>query len=131
MRMRSVSTAWPGLLGVAVALGLTIAAVDNFALGGEVSPMIVVAMLLGATATVGVLGSRRAWAAALALWAWVPLAHLAKHVLGVPDTLHPNTYTSILKLGVFSLAVAMVGTAGGVLLRRVAAGGAGDGPARA
>ena len=126
MRTRGVQVAWPVLLGVAVALGVTIAAVDNFALGGEVSPIIIVVMLFGATALVGVLGSQRAWVAALAVWTWVPLAHLAKHVLSMPDTLRPNTYTSILMLGAFSLAVAAVGTGCGVLARKLVAGGAGS-----
>jgi len=50
------------------------------------------------------------------------LAHLVKHVLGLPDTLHPNTYTSILYLAAFTLVVATVGTGSGVLLRRLATG---------
>ena len=50
----------PALLGIAVFLGLAVAAVDNFAFGGEVSPIVVVGMLLVATAIVGVLGGRRA-----------------------------------------------------------------------
>jgi len=40
--------------------------------------------------------------------AWVPAAHLAKHVLGLPDTLHPNTYRSIAMLTAFCLVVSLV-----------------------
>jgi hypothetical protein len=45
-----------------------------------------------------------------------------KHVIGLPDTLHPNTYTSILYLAAFTLAVATVGTGCGVLIRSLATG---------
>ncbi|MCK7498355.1 MAG: hypothetical protein MZW92_52780 [Comamonadaceae bacterium] len=34
------------------------------------------------------------------------LAHVAKQVLGLPDTLHPATYLSILYLALFTLVVA-------------------------
>ena len=110
------------LVGIAVALGLAIAAVDNFALEGEVSPAVVVGMLLAAAAIVGALGSRRVWLTALAIWFWIPLAHLVKHVLGMRDTLQPNTYPSIAMLGVFSLIVALVGTACGIFARRLVTG---------
>jgi hypothetical protein len=49
------------------------------------------------------------------------LAHLIKHVLGLPDTMQPNTYTSILMLAAFTLAVATIGTGCGILLRRLTA----------
>jgi hypothetical protein len=55
-------------------------------------------------------------------WAWLTLVHLVKHVFGLPDTLHPNTYTSILMLAVFSLVVATIGTGCGILIRRLAVG---------
>ncbi|HEY0776386.1 MAG TPA: hypothetical protein VGD56_00330 [Gemmatirosa sp.] len=127
MRARAGRIAPVVLLVAAVALGVTTAAVDNVALDGEASPILVVAMLVGATAMLGTLASRRPWGTALAVWLWVPLAHLVKHGLGMPDTLHPNTYASILKLGVFSLVVAGVGTGCGVLTRRVVGGGTGAG----
>jgi len=97
--------------------GAAIAAVDNMAFGGEVSPFVIVAMLLAATCFAGTFWGSHAWAAVLFTWACLPSAHLVKHLLGLPDTLHPNTYASILKLAAFTLAVATVGTAGGVLLR--------------
>jgi hypothetical protein len=98
--------------------GAAIAAVDNFAFGGEVSPIIIVALLLAATGIAGAFWGRRGWLAAFLTGACVPSAHLARHLLGLPDTLHPNTYASILKLAAFCLAVALVGLAAGVLLRR-------------
>ena len=118
MSPRTWGRSMPALLGIAVFLGLTIAAVDNFAFGGEVSPIVVVGMLLVATAIVGVLGGRRAWWAALVVWVCVPLAHVLKHSFGIPDTLQPNTYASIAKLAVFTLVVALIGTTSGVLASR-------------
>jgi hypothetical protein len=94
--------------------------VDNWAFDGETSPIIIVVMLLAATAAAGAVWGRGGWTAAMILWALLPLVHLVKHVLGLPDTLHPNTYASILLLAAFSLAVAAVGIGGGVLLRGLA-----------
>ena len=87
---------WPMRLCVGLAAGIAVAWVDNFAFEGEVSPIVIVVMLLAATATMTAVWGRHRWAAAAAAWLSVPLAHLIKHVLGLPDTLHPNTYTSIL-----------------------------------
>ena len=115
---------WPARLGLGLAAGAALVLVDNFAFEGEVSPIVIVALLLAATATAGALWGRRGWIAAAAAWACVPLAHLVKHVLGMPDTLHPNTYTSILLLAAFTLLIALAGAGCGVLLRRLATGAA-------
>jgi hypothetical protein len=96
--------------------------VDNFAFEGEVSPIIIVAMLLAATATAGVVWGQRGWIAVITAWACVPLAHVVKHVLGLPDTLQPNTYKSILMLAAFTFVVAALGTGGGLLIRRLTTG---------
>ena len=111
-------------LGAGLAAGAAIVYVDNFAFEGEVSPIIIVAMLLAATATAGAIWGRRGWVTAAAAWACVPLAHLVKHVLGLPDTLQPNTYASILVLAAFSLVVATAGTGCGVLVHRLTTGAA-------
>lgn len=102
--------------------GAAIVYVDNFAFAGEVSPIIIVAMLFAVTTTTGALWGRRGWLAALAAWACVPVAHVVKHVLGLPGTLQPNTYTSILYLAVFSLLVTSAGTGCGLLVRRLVTG---------
>jgi hypothetical protein len=120
--MKPILSKWPLHLGVGLIAGAAIVYVDNFAFAGEVSPIIIVALLLAATATAGAMWGRRGWLAAAVTWACVPLAHFVKHVLDLPDTLHPNTYTSILYLAVFTLVVATVGTACGVLVRRLATG---------
>ena len=96
--------------------------VDNCAFQGEVSPIIIVALLLAATAMAGAMWGRSGSIAAAVTWACVPLAHVVKHVLELPDTLHPNTYTSIFYLAAFTLVVATVGTGCGVLVRRLATG---------
>jgi len=112
----SLST-WPVRLAVGLAGGAAMAYVDNFAFEGEVSPIVIVAMLLAATAAAGASWGRRGWLAAAAAWVCVPVAHVVKHVLGLPDTLHPNTYVSIMYLAAFTLVVAIIGTGSGVLLR--------------
>jgi hypothetical protein len=111
---------WLVRLGVGLIVGATIAAVDNFAFNGEISPIVVIAMLLAATTTAGLTPERLGWVTAGAVWIWVPGAHLVKRILGVPDTLHPNSYKSILMLAVFSLVVTAAGTGCGLLLRRLA-----------
>ncbi len=112
----------PVRLGAGLAAGAAIAYVDNFAFEGEVSPIVIVAMLLVATAIAGAIWGKRGWVAAAAAWACVPLAHLIKHVLGLPDTLQPNTYKSILLLAAFTLVVATIGAGCGVLIRKLTTG---------
>src|SRR5262245_58837713 len=85
-----------------ISVGLAIEYVDNFAFEGEVSPIVIVGMLLAAAATAGGIWGRKSWLTAATAWMCVPLVHLVKHVLGLPDTLHPNTYTSILMLAGFT-----------------------------
>lgn len=101
-------------IGVAVALGAAIAAVDNFAFGGETSPIVIFGLLLIATASIGFGWRQRGWLPAAILWACIPAAHLIKHGLGLPDTIQPNTYASIFKLAAVTLAVAVAGTACGM-----------------
>ena len=120
--MKSILSKWPALLGMGLLAGAAIAYVDNFAFQGEASPILIVALLLAATALAGALEGRNGWIAAGAAWACIPLAHVIKHVLGLPDTLHPNTYTSILYLAAFTLVVAASGTGCGLLVRRLATG---------
>jgi len=111
---------WPTQLGAGLVAGAVIVYVDNFAFEGEVSPIIIVALLLAATAIAGAMWGRRGWMTAAATWACVPLAHVVKHALGWPDTLHPNTYTSILYLAAFTLVIATAGVGCGLLARRLA-----------
>jgi len=120
--MKPSQSKWPRRLGVGLVAGAAIVSVDNLAFQGEVSPLVIVAMLLTATAMAGAMWGRNGGIAAAVTWACIPLAHVAKHLLGLPDTLHPNTYPSILLLAGFTLVVATVGTGCGLLVRRLATG---------
>ena len=107
-------------LGFGFAAGALIAFLDNVAFAGEVSPIVVVAALLAATLTVGAVWGRHGWPAAAAVWVCVPSVHFVKHLLGLPDTIQPNTWASIAMLAAFSLVVAAVGTVLGVVVRGAA-----------
>lgn len=109
---------WPARFGVGLAAGVAVAGVDNFAFEGEVSPVVIVIMLLAATTTAVGIWNRRGWITAAGVWMCVPLAHVVKHALGLPDTLHPNTYTSIAMLVAFTFVVAMLGIWAGTLINR-------------
>jgi hypothetical protein len=111
---------WQAPLGAGVVAGAAIVYVDNFAFAGEVSPIVIVALLLVAAAIAGATWGRKGWIAAVVTWACVPFAHVVKHVFGLPETLHPNTYTSILYLAAFTLVIATVGMGCGLLVRRLA-----------
>ena len=109
---------WLVRLGVGVAAGAGIAYVDNHAFQGEVSPLVIVAMLLGASSTATGVWGRRGWITVTAAWIVVPSVHLVKHIFGLPDTLHPNTYGSILMLAGFTCAVAVIGAGAGRLVHK-------------
>lgn len=109
---------WPMRFLTGLAAGVAIAFVDNVAFEGEVSPIVIVVMLLAATTTAASIWGGRGWITAATAWLCVPVAHVIKHLLGLPDTLHPNTYTSIFLLAAFTFAVAALGTAGGALVHR-------------
>lgn len=99
-----------------IVAGASLALVDNVLFEGEVSPIVIVAMLTAASAGAAVAWGRRAWQAGLLTWAWLPGAHLA-NVLGLSDTLHPNTYTSIFLLAAFSFVITVTGLAIGCGIR--------------
>jgi len=99
-----------------LAAGCAIAWVDNFAFQGEVSPMVIVVLLFIAAFIATLVWGHQGWASAAAIWICVPSAHLAKHILGMSDTLHPNTYASIAKLAVFSLLITAFGATAGFMI---------------
>jgi hypothetical protein len=119
MPASTFSKAWPFLLLVGCIAGIGIATVDNVVSKGEVSPIVIVLLLFASTLTAGIVWGWRSVFAATGTWMCVPLAHIIKRLLGLPDTLHPNTYASIMLLAVFTLVVAAIGLACGVFIHHL------------
>lgn len=94
--------------------GIIIAAVDNFAFDGEVSPIVIVLMLLLSTAVAGTIWRRYGFLASALTWIFIPGAHLVRFVLGLLDTLHPNTFGSIMALALFTAVIAAAGCGTGI-----------------
>jgi hypothetical protein len=115
----NILSKWQVRLAIGFIAGAIIVYGDNFAFQGEVSPIVIVVMLLAVTVTAGTIWGWRGWAIVIAAWVGVPTAHLVKHGLGLPDTLNPNTYTSILMLAIFTFVISTIGIGSGVLLRRL------------
>jgi hypothetical protein len=124
------SISHPTRLDFGIACGVAIALVDGVASGGEVSPVVVVALLLAASAAIGALWGFSGWPAAVVVWAAVPAPHAVKLSIGLTDTLHPNTWASIAQLAGFTAVVVAIGGGGGALLRAGLAGGRGRGARR-
>lgn len=101
----------------AIILGLVIAYVDLFADRGEISPAVVLFLLLIAGAI------HRKFSLLLAVLTAVslPAVHLALHVAGRKTTLQPDTVTSILMIGAVSACAATIGVLIGAAARRTAA----------
>jgi hypothetical protein len=104
---------------VGLFVGATIAYVDNFLFQGEVSPIVIVILLLVAAVSIGITWKWRAVIAIALMWLWLPMAHVAKKVLGLPDTLHPNTYTSILLYAIFTFVISAIGFLLGLFARKI------------
>lgn len=116
--MKSLS-GWQMRFLVGFIIGAIIVFIDNFAFQGEVSPIVIVILLFVSTITVGTIWKWQAWIAAATVWISVPMAHIIKHLLGLPDTLHPNTYTSILMLAAFTFVISAIGFLFGTLINRI------------
>lgn len=112
-------TNWQLLFLFGLLCGAIIVYIDNLAFQGEVSPIIIVIMLLLSTMTAGAIWKWQAWIAVLTEWACIPMAHVVKHLLGLPDTLHPNSYISIAMLALFTFVISALGFLIGALINRV------------
>ncbi|MFN7977531.1 MAG: hypothetical protein U0P30_05300 [Vicinamibacterales bacterium] len=106
-----------GAIRVGLVSGLAISAVDLYAAGGHVPPVMIVVLQIVASGTVGGLWGWAAWPGAIAVAAPLPAVHTIRHALGWPDTISPNTWDSIVMMGLFALAVAGAGFAAGAVLR--------------
>jgi hypothetical protein len=103
-------------IAIGTVVGVIIAAVDNFAFGGEASPILIVGMLLVATAVAGYFWGIRCAPAVLLIWIFIPAVHLINMRLGLPDTLHPRTYESALELAAFTAILTVIGAACGAAI---------------
>lgn len=126
--MRSVSAVanlsrWNWQICLGLLVGAAIAFIDNYALGGEVSPILIVLLLLITGLVAGALWGLRGALFGISAWVWVPLSHAIKHALKLADTIQPNTYLSIVYMGAFTLLIWAVGLGGGCFVRRFAAEG--------
>lgn len=80
-------------------------------------PVVIVALQILASGTIGGLAGWPAWPAAIAVASPLPAVHAIRHALGWPDTISPNTWDSIGMMALFALAVAGAGFAAGAVLR--------------
>lgn len=110
-----------GAMRLGLAAGLVVAAVDLYAAGGRVPPVVIVALQIAASGAVGGLWGWLAWPGALAVAAPQPAVHVIRHALGWPDAISPNTWDAIGMMALFALAVAGAGFAAGAVLRAAVA----------
>ena len=93
----------------AVIIGLIISAVDNYAFGGEITPMVIILLLLLATSGMSVIVNTKAYLISIIIWFFLPAVHLIKHLCGLSDSIQPNTIKSILLLALFTFAISQIG----------------------
>jgi hypothetical protein len=104
---------------VSAAAGITICLIDNYAMNGEISPIVIVLLLFSFVAALSAFNRNNVWLGTLLVWVWLPASHLVKHLFDLPDSIHPNTYHSILLLALFTLTVSVIGLLAGTGIRRV------------
>ncbi len=123
MVRRTRRTPWRGRIVYGLVAGATLVVLDNIAFGGEISPVVILTVLIAATIIPGLRWGGGGWLTSLLAWVGLPLAHVIKHALGLPDTLHPDTYLSIGYLAGFTLAVTIAATFAGAIVHRIRHGG--------
>jgi hypothetical protein len=102
---------------LSIILGLFVAWFDVRAPFGDDTSKGTVLLWLVFGGSLGFLWPRQSWRWAASLGPWVPAIHLLRHVWGLPDSINPNNYATILLLVPVSLAVCLIGSFGGSLLR--------------
>jgi hypothetical protein len=85
---------------------------------GDDSAQFTVFLWLLSSGLLGFARPRRPWLWALFIGPWLSLTNLVLHLLGLPGSIHPDTYTTILILLPLSLAVCSLGAYVGALVRR-------------
>lgn len=102
----------------AIILGLVVVCVDLFADRGEISPAVVLVLILIAGAIVGAIHGRFSLVLAVLTAVSLPAIHLALHLAGRKTTLQPDTVTSILMVGLVAVCAATIGVLIGAAARR-------------
>jgi hypothetical protein len=108
---------------LAVAAGLLVAVFDVAAPFGDDTAKGTLFLWVVACGSLGLLLPRRPWRWALLVAPWLPVVHGLRHALGLTDSIHPNTYTTIAILVPISAAVCLLAAYGGALVRTAAGGG--------
>jgi hypothetical protein len=104
---------------VGLLIGAVLVYLDGYAFSGETGPIVTIGCLLVATVSLSLTWSTGAWVAASIAWVMLPLGHVIKHSLGIPDTIQPNTYISIAGLAAVTLIAATLGGGLGLLIRQL------------
>lgn len=102
---------------VGLAAGIVVSAVELYAVGGHLPPVVIVALQIVVAAALGVVWGWTAWPGTLAAALPLPAVHALRHALGWPDTISPNTWDAITMMTLFALAVGGAGLAAGAIAR--------------
>lgn len=118
MNLNKIIFSWQKQIVIGLIIGLTISVIDNYAFKDELSPVVLVLMLLTVSGFSGLLFGWHGWFTVFIIWLFVPATNFIKYIFDLKSTLHPNTINSILKFTLFSFAITVIGFAIGVILRR-------------
>jgi hypothetical protein len=110
---------WHGVLAYpfAVGVGLLIAWFDLAAPFGDDTEKGTLLLWLVTCGMLGLFSPARPWRWAVLVAIWVPIIYFARNVLGLPNSLNPNSYSTILILMPVSLAVCLAGAYAGSFIR--------------
>jgi len=102
----------------AIVIGLFISALDNYAFEGEISPIFIIMLLFLFSSGMALIINTEAYILSIIIWVFLPAVHFIKHLLGLSDSIQPNTYESILLLALVTFAVSQVGFMVGCTIRK-------------
>lgn len=108
--------------GLAVGLGLLAAWFDVASPWGDDTEKGTLLIWFVSGVILGVLDSHKPWRWALLVGPWVSIVHFARHQLGMPGSINPDTYATILILVPISFIVCTIGAYTGSWLRTAGAG---------
>lgn len=99
-----------------IVLSGTIAYLDATSRSDDAA-IVIIALWILAGGVLGAMGPFKPWRWALVVALGVPTVHLIRHVLGLPDNMHPNTYLSILLISGIALCATLAGAYSGAFVR--------------